>query len=1163
MAIFRGLNVAKGLADIDNPRVALGNLGLNREDFDLIAGLTQVGTNVSVTDFHAVSGLTVNQQTELNALASAAEKSAEIVGTMNDISIPMEFNLSIDNKLVGGAIKFNYLDFQSTETVDSDTVWKSKGADISTSRISSWSAVGTAPNEDAHILYGGEVKVTGDSLSFNSLETLTAPIAKAFRAEVPTHIIKVQSKDGSNTYNHQMLAMKGIPLTWNAFFRDADLKGFVTAISDIPITWRITNKDGSGLSYNSGDGTTTHPGNIGTGTLTSPAVYAFRDTASKARTIEFFYDPSKVQRLDLAYLNMIDWTNVSLPALKVLNLEGNDFSAIPEFRSDATTAKSGFSNGAGLATALEEIVLTGNNLSRAPQYLNGNGFTSTTSITAGTASAQLNRLPTTMKSIKVNGCFQDSTPIDLLDYENLETLMMQSEYQRDLSRRQPSQNVAPATYDTVQTTGARPETDFFGISGNSIKLLNMPVGYIDKWFKFQGPMPANSENTTGNIRIYVRYDLRVGPDNVMGTAPTNLADGGVYVLQRLSNSDTTNLFTIFQSDGTTSIVVGADSTSTGGHSFTRCNSDGTDYVYDSNGVKSYDIKQQNYKHLPPGVYRSPNLTFLDIRGNDISRNSESPYYDRTNTTTKNASSADMAIPAFASSNIVSFYSDFNHHNVPDMSNKSNLEVFWMRHNDTTGDYRTSEKTYDGKFDGCINLRYLNLYNLKRAAGNYLTNGMFQAKPRLYFADTRWGWGHTGSLKDDILTGSDNLQYWFSAGAYKSRYTNDFFGCLGSTGFTGKMFINSPKLQYLYAYYNQYSSGVILDASDDTKFLDLSACTNLKNFAIHKNDMRGRLPSFQENQSLRYVNVSMGKLVKDVRFLQPGQTYTIISKRTDGVNATKDAVWATIGWQGGGATDPVDSSITHSGTTPAVGQSFVATSIDPKTTQLVDNERYFVRQVGTHTTAEWNAIMDGTPTIYQGRVFTANGASAIGGSNSGAEVLPYTRDRVQGRGFTGTLPALDLPQLRTFRINENSFSGQLPKLILPYLYNFWLNQNEFTGSIPDFSSCIRLRNVRAADNRMSTYDSGNLKDSLQMRNFDFSNNKLRADISTTIIDDLYSNYLARNRGGVTLNFLGQNADSGDSFSEQAIIDDGTDGPDSSANKLAALRSNGWTILLDAS
>ena len=93
-----------------------------------------------------------------------------------------------------------------------------KNADISTSRVSSWSTIGTGA--DAFISYGGEIKVVGPQLTLASLKTTVAPIGKTFRSEVPTHLVKLDVRGVSKSF----LAMKGIPLEFTGFFRNADLQ---------------------------------------------------------------------------------------------------------------------------------------------------------------------------------------------------------------------------------------------------------------------------------------------------------------------------------------------------------------------------------------------------------------------------------------------------------------------------------------------------------------------------------------------------------------------------------------------------------------------------------------------------------------------------------------------------------------------------------------------------------------------------------------------------------------------------------------------------------------------------------------------------------------------------------------------------------------------------
>ena len=249
--------------------------------------------------------------------------------------------------------------------------------------------------------------------------------------------------------------------------------------------------------------------------------------------------------------------------------------------------------------------------------------------------------------------------------------------------------------------------------------------------------------------------------------------------------------------------------------------------------------------------------------------------------------------------------------------------------------------------------------------------------------------------------------------------------------------------------------------------------------------------------------------------------------------------------------------TH-GSTPQVGDHFVATEVDVTNTQLISGYRYRIRSLGTTSNSQWSSI-GASSSPYEGRVFTANGASTVPGNG---KVFVYTLDRVRSRGFVGTFPTMDQEYLYTIRANANSFSGQFPKQNLRRLRTLWMHDCEYTGDIPDWSLCPELRFVKAQNNSMSTYTAGNLVDCDRLVDVNFSGNKLRATIATQLIYDLYENYLRRPRSGVTFNFLNQNAGSGiASLTENAVLQDGTDGPNSSANTLASLRTNGWTILLD--
>ena len=428
---FRGLNVQLAMNDVDSSAQALINLGLDQRDLALISGLFG-GANLQANELHTAAGLVVDQKKELASLARSSTTVGNLLNNLKDIGQPLDFNLEIDDQINAAAIKYNYLDF-SNNTI--------KTADISTSRVSSWSSIGSS------ILYGGEVRVAGDTLTLSSLATSQAPIQKIFRAEIANTKVKI-NVNGSPV---EFLAMKGIPLEWNAFFRNADLRHAVISIpddiGDIPPVWRITNYS-NGQSYNTGN----ENGAIAAGVVDSPATYAFRDSSSKARKVEFFYNPSNIRELRLTNINLTEWTNVGLDNLQAVDISQNDFYEMPKFGPQSR-------GGDGLAIDLKKITLTGNNLARA-EDASGNQIP---------ANTQLNTLPTTLTHLTMNGVFSDSTTIDLIDYEDLTSLSFQTYYSRNAQRRMSGGTISPKTF--IDPNNVK------GIS--SYRLYHQPYSQLD------------------------------------------------------------------------------------------------------------------------------------------------------------------------------------------------------------------------------------------------------------------------------------------------------------------------------------------------------------------------------------------------------------------------------------------------------------------------------------------------------------------------------------------------------------------------------------------------------------------------------------------------------------------------------------------------------------
>ena len=424
MAIYRGLNVQKAVNDVDDKALSLINLGLDQRDLKLISGLKAAG--IVTNELHTVAGLVEDQKKLLYSLGESSEAVAAMLVNFQDIQTPLKFNLEYDAQIMAAAIKYNFLDFAD------NTV---KSADISTSRVSSWSTIGTS------IMYGGEIKVTGDNVQLSSLSTSSVPVDKLFRSEVPTHTVTLKV----NGANQTLLAMKGIPMELNGFFRNANFFHAVTSVTDthpdtgainstVPPTWRIVNTD-NGQTYNSGDNTTANPGGLGGGTVGSPTAYYFRDSTSRPRTIQFYYNPANINELRVTGVNLTDWTSSSLPVLTRLDISSNDLYVLPSFRGNASS-KDGALTPGNLAPTLEHINMSSNNLARATDA----------SGAQIPASHQLNTLPTTLTNLTMNGCFSDSTPIDLLDYTELTSLSMHTYYSRNAQRRMTGGTISPQTY---------------------------------------------------------------------------------------------------------------------------------------------------------------------------------------------------------------------------------------------------------------------------------------------------------------------------------------------------------------------------------------------------------------------------------------------------------------------------------------------------------------------------------------------------------------------------------------------------------------------------------------------------------------------------------------------------------------------------------------------
>ena len=220
-----GLNVNRSLADVADPAAALENIGIDINDLDVIRNAA--GTlGITADDVKTLSGLEVPVQTYLVKLYQDTLQYATIIDETAGTGSALKGNLSVNGALGAGAIKYQYIDD------DNSTL---KFADISTSRVSSWSSTDSPASSTSPIFYGSQIEVDG-AIEANTLEILKPADTVRFRSsEVPTH--KVQATIGGQTV--YLYAMKGIPLIFEGFFRnlDSDLR----LVTSGAVSWRVVN----------------------------------------------------------------------------------------------------------------------------------------------------------------------------------------------------------------------------------------------------------------------------------------------------------------------------------------------------------------------------------------------------------------------------------------------------------------------------------------------------------------------------------------------------------------------------------------------------------------------------------------------------------------------------------------------------------------------------------------------------------------------------------------------------------------------------------------------------------------------------------------------------------------------------------------------------------
>ena len=301
-----GLNVNRAFSDISDRSTAIENLGLRKDDLDIIRN-SAAETGVSRTDLRTLANLDFRLQRSILVLNSDVNQYSGIINSSAGTEQKLRGNLTVNGVLAASSIKYKYLE-DGTNIV--------KNADVSTSRVSSWSSPDSPATDQSPIFYGGDLEI-GGIVTTNNLNLVSEAMPVRFKdSEVPTHTIET-TINGSTIL---LYAMKGIPLIVEGFFRNLDTT--VDLVERGAISIRIVNLDNAAFNRdfeNLG----------GTNTLTASIIY--QDTRTAQKNVEIYHNPANIRTLDLNRLGLKKLPAAELPQLQELRLSRNILTNFEDF----------------------------------------------------------------------------------------------------------------------------------------------------------------------------------------------------------------------------------------------------------------------------------------------------------------------------------------------------------------------------------------------------------------------------------------------------------------------------------------------------------------------------------------------------------------------------------------------------------------------------------------------------------------------------------------------------------------------------------------------------------------------------------------------------------------------------------------------------------------
>lgn len=618
MPIYYGLNTGKSMGDIGNNRIALGNLGLRIENLDLVKGLSN---DIDVDELHTLANLVDDQKKILEQLDTASAIAIDQVQNIPRIDVDQQYNYRMSDRLISGTIKYNYIDFNA-EDDQSNADWLTRGADISTSRVSSWSPFGPEDNPDALITYNSDILNKGEFLSITQLSLTSKPEQRRFLSEVATHKVRINI----NGAPVDVLAMRGIPWSLRMKVQNPNLTIRVStpplstsAGQKIPIT--IVRQDLSGeekLGVNGNAIISFTPDSNG---YTSIRGSLTEHTEPVEEDYKIYYNPSKITSISAYNAGIESWPEVVMPNLTALYLGSNLIEVMPNFDKYAPN--------------LSIIDISSNPLYNMDNYQNENNLNSDGTIFAGGLQNLLSRLPPTIADIKLKdslGGDFSAEGLDLTRFVGLENFAISSSDEFDSSSGYiftPSNTYLRLgqVYPEVADPAIRIEyLDPSNTNPDNGATFNGMTGAITEPFHGFFDNDTVLYDVHGFLENYTDSNNNPATRTKLGTAMPGLTAGDKYLVDYIDG----NSFKLKNLDGSALSISGIGTGDR--HTITKWNTT-TDSIYldPTIGLKKVSTDNNSFHYIPRSVMDSPRLENFIMSNENLFSGSERGRYIQTDT----------------------------------------------------------------------------------------------------------------------------------------------------------------------------------------------------------------------------------------------------------------------------------------------------------------------------------------------------------------------------------------------------------------------------------------------------------------------------------------------------------------------------------------------------